>query len=215
MARFFRTSLLLAAAALVASGAMANIPDPDLSTVPQMITTQPNLLLTLNTVVVVGGQGPITGATVDLIMVNNSADLLCWCPGETPDSWSEVTDGSGTCNFDIAGGGCVDEDRFEDQVSELYADGILMYRPGFNSVDILDNGGNLATDANYDPATDGVCAVNSGDASYFGSALLGSVFEPCTKFNGQALTFPTNAGDLAVFTPHILGSSSCTYTAFP
>ena len=84
MSRFFSASILVVAAmALCATGSLANIPDPELSEVPDMMTlsttTPTQGLATFDFVVVVEGQGgPVANSLVEVEFAPSAEDLIAW-----------------------------------------------------------------------------------------------------------------------------------------
>ena len=80
-----RLLLILAISLGAAWGvAGAGVPDPDLCTVPNVLTSPAHPNTSLDYVVtVVGADGPIDSALVQLVFSAEAAGLVCWCTGQT------------------------------------------------------------------------------------------------------------------------------------
>lgn len=223
MARFFRVSLLLAAAFMfVTTAAFANIPDPELSDVPEVLSIVPETVgqpLETYTVTVVGQLGPVNGAQVEL-QVNAVADaLICWCPGQAHPVISGVSDAQGEVDFTVLGGGCVLRPDLGVTVATVRADAVPLGNVEINSPDVVNGSGAKATDPGYEfdpiepdpnaPEEPAVCVVSLADATFHSVPIVdGSSFEKCTNF-GAPFDDVVSSGDAVSVTPYIVNSSTC------
>lgn len=218
MARFLRTGmLLLAAGMLVASPAMANIPDPALSDCPAFIQIAPDGSLTYQ-VVVNGPQGPVTGANVEIIVTANADPLVAWCIGQAHPVISTSANVNGEADFNIEGGGCIDTDRADFLVAQVFADGILLCSASINSPDVVNGSGALHTDADFEfdpiegdpnaPEDPPIARVGVGDAVFHTGPIVNSENEPCSDFTDP---FDDNVGtvDAVIVTPFIVNAVNC------
>jgi hypothetical protein len=121
MVHFIRGSMMcIVTLGVYAIGSSANIPDPDLSSVPAYLTMTPAsnsqgiqakgiqaaaFVPFLFTMVVEGPGGPIANALVELEFSPDGDDLITWCDGETHPLKSGVTDANGEVTFTFYGGG--------------------------------------------------------------------------------------------------------------
>ena len=220
MARFFRMSLLLAAAGLfVATAAFANIPDPLLSDVPGTITVTGDGSFAY-TVVVRGPQGPVASANVEVRFGAEATLVVPFCTGQAT-QLSATANGAGSASFFVAGGGCVSEDAWDADldlggiaICQVFADGILLGQIDVNSPDAVDGAGLLATDApNFDPL--GNTIVNISDAVVHTGPIVNQLDEFCSNFT-EPFDDAVGIGDATIVTPYILGAVGCTtpYTPY-
>jgi len=210
-------SLLLALVGVfAATAAVANIPDPNLSDVPDMITITPDGSFAY-TVTIIGAQGPVNGANVEIRLTGFADPVAAWCLGQAHPSMFGTTDANGQASFNIAGGGCVRNaaNSLGEVVSQVFADGIEMAQPDINSPDVVNASGVLYTDATFvfdDTNGDGtgtpVARVGLSDAVFHTGPIANGLVEPCTNF-----TAPFNdvvaLGDAVIVTPFIVFGASC------
>ncbi len=162
--------------------AAANIPDPGLSDVPNVIATP---LASLSYVVTVNGPlGPVAGATVDLVFSGAADALVCWCAGTSHPVISAVTNAGGQATFNIAGGGCVDPARLGGTVVEVFADGIKLSEVGLVSPDAVDSGGVLPTSG---WVVGPPCSVGLSDATFHTGPISSGVYEFCTDVDSDGV----------------------------
>jgi hypothetical protein len=189
-----RKALMLAVCGALAVGvASANVPDPNLSTVPECLIITPGNLGSLDdyNVTIAGSGGTITGALVEVRFNAVGDTLTCWCnsnAGPRPYTFSSSTNGSGVATFQIRGGGCIEKGLAaipgnSDFAGEIYADGVKMQEFGTVSSDAVDNSGDRPTDTGnvWDPA--GSCASGLADAVEHGTPLGSSAYDWCTDIN--------------------------------
>ncbi len=199
-----RTRLVITALTfglLSAGTAAAGVPDPGLSTVPNVVVSPlGNLTYTVN---VQGSGGPIDSALVQLIFSDEADTLVCWCVGATHPVIEAVTNASGDADFLISGGGCVDPSAsVSGTIVEVYANGIKLSEVGVVSPDAVDNGGILPT-AGWNPG--GSCSVGLSDATYHTGPISSGAYDYCTDIDSDGavtltdavvLTQPISAGDV-------------------
>ncbi len=225
MDRFLR-SLLRKGCALAVMGlvfaapAMANVPVPGLSTVPNCLGISPTGALGYS-VTVVGSGGPIAAAAVDLRFTTVGDTLICWCntvPGPRPRVISGVTNGSGVATFNITAGGCIQYNlagipgvlKF---AGEVFADGVKLQEYGTVSPDAVDSAGKLPTTFTggvWNPA--GSCATGLADAVQHTTPLATSVYQWCTDINCD---LAVGLSDATILTPFLAGAASCAGDAGP
>jgi len=197
-----REVLALATALGVLSAGLcfANIPDPSLSDVPNVVGSPQGTLP--YTVTVVGSQGPVDTALVEIVFDAAADALVCWCTGQAHPVISGVTNAAGQVTFFIEAGGCVDPARLGSTVAEVYANGILLNSVGLTSPDAVDGTGNLPTDGGY--ATGGVCTVGLSDATFHTGPISSGTYEFCSDMDSDLgvaladavlLTTPISSGE--------------------
>lgn len=213
MARFLRLGTLLAmVGVLAASTALAGIPDPLLSTVPNVVYC-PKADLTYK-VTVMSSLGPVGGASVEVRINGAINNKLCWCTagGDAPSSGStknaspvsftKTANGVGVASFNIAAGGCVARVPAS-RIIEVFANSIKIGEVGGLSPDAVDQTGKLPFDTGYNPTQ---CEVGLADSSYLTPAFKGAA-NFCGDFNSSG---SVSLADVVIFTPHAKGAHSCT-----
>ena len=205
-----RSKLLLTIAVLIGAAwgvAGAGVPDPDLCTVPKVLTAPAHPTAALDYVVtVVGVDGPIDSALVQLVFSAEAAGLVCWCTGQTQPIMEKYTDISGKAAFKIYGGGCLNPALTVSPPVQVFANGLLLKSTGVGSVDPVDNGGRLPTTVGYLPG--GSCSSALSDATYITPAIKsGSLTSYCTDLDDNGATGLTDA---VLFTPAIKVGYTCT-----
>jgi hypothetical protein len=216
MDRFLRRAVGTAVVALfAATAAWANVPDPELSTVPDVIPVAPNGGMTYQ-VTIAGSGGPIASSQVEIRFTTVGDTLVCWCntePGPLPRKRFAATNGSGVASFNLRAGGCVelgvDIPGAANFPAEVYADGIKMQECGIVSSDVVDDNGKKATDFPniWDPA--GNCKTGVGDATFHTTPIAGGppAYDYCTDFFGDG---DVDVNDASFLTPFIAqGTANC------
>ena len=235
MSRFTRASILFVAAlGLCATGSFANIPDPDLSSVPAYITvtpksnTQVGLVDFVFTVVVEGQGGPVENSLVEVEFSPDGDDLITWCDGESPPLWAGVSDANGEVSFTFRGGGCVTLPAFGGPtfIWQVRAGGIVLAEGAVNSPDAVDSGGRTVTQNNvnndpggYVPNCDLVppvtgtpsATVGLSDAVYHTPPISLGQVNPCTKYTAPFNT-AVSLGDAQLLTPFVKQAGTCAAT---
>jgi hypothetical protein len=197
---------ILAVAALLLTlgvgAAMAGNPDPNLSTVPNVVVS-PNGALAYQ-VDVQGSAGAIEGALVVLRFTAEANGFLCWCAGQDRPEISSITDAAGLATFNIQGGGCLDPAALGAGFAvEVFADGILLDEVGVVSSDAADDAGVFPPDG-WNPG--GTCAVGLSDASIHTTPISGGAYAFCTDINSD---LAVDLVDAVILTPQISGGASC------
>ena len=226
MSRFFSASILVVAAmALCATGSLANIPDPELSEVPDMMTlsttTPTQGLATFDFVVVVEGQGgPVANSLVEVEFAPSAEDLIAWWDGQTHPLLSATTDLNGEARFVIYGGGCIDPDEYDGGsfIWQVRADGIVLDEGGINSPDPVNDNGRLPTDTDFpnckeDPPGTWTTTAGLSDAVFHTRPIKLGLIEVCTKFT-PPFNDPVGLADGILLTPYLKFSGTCETTAW-
>ncbi len=189
-------------ALLWGSSALANIPDPGLSTIPTVVVSPSGTLdYSVN---IVGQLGPMNTATVELIWSAEADSLMCWCTGENHPLITSTTDPSGTAVFNIAAGGCLDPSLLSGGIAvEVFANGFKMAEVGVVSSDLVDGSGIRATQG-WNPA--GSCAVGLSDASAHTNAFATGIYDFCSDINSD---LTVSLDDAVILTQPITDGLSC------
>jgi hypothetical protein len=176
--------------------AMAGLPDPQLSTIPNVLVSPAASLA--YTVVIESVDGPVSGALVRLSFSGEADGLACWSVGQTRPDIDAITNAAGVAVFYIAGGGCLDPQSLSSPpVVEVSANGIKLAEVGVLSPDAVDGGG-LYSWQGWDP--DGVCRVGVGDAVSHTSAFAQGTYSFCSDANSDLIV---TLGDAVIFTQAI------------
>lgn len=183
----------------------AGVPDPLLSTVPNVVTSPDGSMgYTVN---VAGSGGPIDSSLVQIVFSAECQSYLCWCVGQVyAPSIDDYTDALGDVTFNIAAGGCVDPTLLvsDPYCARVFADGVQLADVGIVSSDRVDPGGLDAT-SGWNPG--GTCLVASNDGVAFTPPFVSNIYEFCSDINSDLLV---NATDAVIVTPGIVSNSSCT-----
>ncbi len=193
-------SLLVLLAVASASPSRANIPNPGLSTIPNVLISVDGTLS--YTVSIQGQLGPVNQGTVELVFSAEADGLLCWCVGQTRGTLSALTDPSGTATFLIAGGGCLEPSQTASGVvCEVFVNGFKMAEVGVVGPDAVDSGGRLPTEG-WTPGSS--CVVGLADATFHSGPISSGSYSYCSDLNsdgavglqdGVLLTDPITRGD--------------------
>lgn len=218
MDRFVRRALALALLGVAcASLASANVPIPELSTVPKCVAISPTGALAYR-VTILGTAGPINASSVEVRFNIPGDTLVCWCstvpdPGPVPatHSFFATTNSQGIATFNIRGGGCIEYllsaiPGSWDAAGEIFADNVKMGEFGTVSPDAVDGAGRLPTGTAslWDP--NGTCGTGLADAVQHTTPLATANYQWCTDVNCDNLTGLTDA---AILTPFLASSASC------
>jgi hypothetical protein len=228
MARFFRVSLLVVAAMAVATGAFANIPIADLSTVPDVLTITPDGSFEI-VITIQGAQGPVVGSFVEIEFSPEATSLVAWTTPTPPGAnvaitgpgggylFSDNTDANGEVRFKLAGGGCVAQKNTAEPVTpyiaQVRADDFVMNECSVNSPDAVDISGVLPEDLLYSICSSaGITEVGLSDALFHTPPIKQALVEICTKFQAP-YDGPVGLGDAGVVTPYVKSGTSgtCVY----
>ena len=204
-----RLRLLLALTVLSVGAwgvAYAGVPDPALSTVPKVLTSPGHPTTALDYVVtVVGADGPIDSALVQLVFSTEATNLICWCTGQTKPIVETYTNVSGVARFQIFGGGCLNPANVVNPPVQVFANGILLKQVGIVSLDPVDDTGKLPYQVGYNPA--GACKAALSDATFITPPIKTGAVNFCTDLDGDN---DTDLTDAILFTPAIKAGYTCT-----
>ena len=202
MSRFTRISFLLVMVlAVTTTGALANIPSPELSEVPDRLTFGTGTLLVKPGVgsaplvdnpvgrfrvhvVGVGGLN-VANALVEVEFAPDINLLVAWCVPHTPPLFSATTDANGIANFEFSGGGCIIRGSFPHvtYVSQVRADGIVLKEPDISSPDAVNNNGKLPTTTpRANNCIAGITKVGLSDAVFHSPGFKNGGKHACSKF---------------------------------
>jgi hypothetical protein len=215
----------LLAGALLASPVLAGLPDPSLSTVPpimmvpnnsQSVSTQAVNSLGY-TVTVVGQQGPVANAVVQITFSPQAEDLIAWCNGldgapTSPRPLTATTDGAGQATFRISGGGCIVPGQVTPWTAEVSANGVVLRTDAaIISMDAVNTVGQttaVSGTSNCDPQGAGFeTRVGLSDAVFHTGPFATGTFNPCSDFTGDNVI---STADAVIATQFITDSNSCT-----
>jgi len=182
----------------------AGVPNPSLSTVPNIVLSPNGAMETL--IVVVGDGGPIDTAVVQIIFSTEVAGLACFCVGQTEPIVTGTTNSSGEASFFIAGGGCLDPAAVASPPAvEVFANGYLLKQVGVVSVDAVDAAGNVPTDPGW--STGGLCTAGLSDATKHTAPLKTGIYSFCTDLDSD---LDCDLDDAIAITPGIKTGATCT-----
>ena len=175
---------LVALGMLWTAVARAGIPDPLLSTIRDIHYCPAGDFTYQCTIV--GSQGPIDQANVQLVFSGAADSKVCWrsSPAQTHPIVSATTNAAGIATFMIAAGGCINPAAVSGGVAvTVFANGFNMGNKAAVSPDAVDGNGKLPTDVGYAPGA--TCQVGLSDASFHTPALKGGPYAICTDMNGD------------------------------
>ncbi|MDZ4805172.1 MAG: hypothetical protein SGI90_09950 [Candidatus Eisenbacteria bacterium] len=190
-----RLSVLAAILALAgfAASAVAGIPDPSLSTVPNVIAS-PGGTIPYN-VTIVGQGGPVASANVQLRYAVAGDTSACWCVGQVRPVIAAVTNASGIATFNVSGGLCLNPALLAGGVAvEVFVNDIKLKEVGQISPDVV------ATPS-------GACEVGLNDAVSFTTFLATSTYSFCYDINSDGAVGLTDA---VLFTSPAASAANCT-----
>jgi hypothetical protein len=178
--------------------ASAGLPDPNLSTVPNVLVAPAASLA--YTVRVASSDGPVSGALVRLAFSTEADGLACWSVGQNRPEIDAVTNAAGDATFFIAGGGCLDPSQLASPpVVEVFANGIKLAEVGVLSPDAVDGNGFFPWQG-WNPA--GTCRVGVGDAVAHTSPFALGTYSFCSDANSDNVVA---LADAVIFTSAISG----------
>lgn len=184
----------------VASGPI----DLSCSIYPEAVPISPDGSMACTITLIGCGTGPFQDAFVELAFSAEANDLIAWAPGQTNPFFSGYTDAAGEVTFYIAGGGCIDPDRFSPQtyIVQLRINGVVFDELAVNSPDAVNTMGSLPTTLGTDICENGATSVGLSDAVFHTGPVKNGAIEPCTRFTGP-LNTPVTLADAVVITPYI------------
>lgn len=174
------------------SPVVAGVPDPTLSTVPNVLTVPGGTLP--YAVTIVGSSGPLANANVTLVYSAAANAALCWCTGQTHPSISATTNASGVATFNISSGGCANPATISGGVAvEVFVNSVKLKEVGQVSPDYVNS---------LTPP----CLVSLADAVQFTPPLAQSIYGFCFDLN-SSLT--VGLADAVIATPYFANGTSC------
>jgi hypothetical protein len=189
--RFAGLALIaLALARPVTAG--AGIPDPALSTIPNVVAS-PNGTIPYR-VTIVGQGGPVADAQVQLRWRAAAESGGCWCAAQGHPVVSAATNASGVATFNVAGGLCLNPAVVAGGVAvEVFVNEIKLKEVGQVSPDVV-------------AAPAGTCEVGLSDAVEFTSPLATNTYSYCYDLNSDGAVGLTDA---VIFTSPAATAQSC------
>ena len=190
--RFPAAPVVLAGLLCATAPAVAGLPDPSLSTIPNVLAVPGGG--SPYSVTIVGDGGPIAGATVELRYSAQGDADACWCVGEPHPNRSAVTNGSGIATFNVSGGGCLDPATIAGGVAiEVFVNDIKLKEIG-----------QVSPDVSADPL--GTCEVALNDAVQFTGPLASGTYSYCFDLNSDLVVGLTDA---VIFTIPAASAATC------
>lgn len=170
----------------------AGVPDPLLSTIPNVIGVPGGGLL--YTVTIVGSSGPIDSANVTLVWSTAGDTATCWCSGQTHPSVAASTNSSGIATFDLHLGGCLDPATIPGGIAvEVFVNSIKLKEVGQVSPDLVST-------------TTPPCEVALSDGVSFTAPLSSGTYSFCTDMNSDLSTGLTDA---VAVTAYLASGANC------
>lgn len=188
---------------LTASVALAGIPDPALSDVPNVYYSPGGAgeyIVTVNS-----SEGPVDGATVQLVFSASADALVCWCVGQTHPIIETTTAANGEASFFIGAGGCLDPAELAMLPAvEVFADGIKLAEVGAVSPDATDGAGDFPWEG-WNPG--GSCETGISDGVNHTAPIASGSYEFCSDVDSDGQVALSDAVTLTV---DISTGSACT-----
>ena len=193
MARRYSLGLsLLVLGLLFASVAAAGVPDPALSTVPNVVGVPGGGIL--YSVTIVGTSGPIDSANVTLHWSTPGDTSTCWCTTQTHPNVTATTNASGIATFNLKLGGCLNPATIPGGVAvEVFVNSIKLKEVGQVSPDVV---------STHAPP----CAVSLNDAVAFTAPLANNAYSFCFDLNSD---LTVGLIDAVTLTPYAAGAANC------
>jgi hypothetical protein len=187
---FMVLALGLLAAPVVAR---AGVPDPALSTIPNVVGS-PDGGITYR-VTIVGSSGPIDSANVSLVWTTAADTATCWCTVQNHPSVSSSTNASGVATFNLRLGRCLNPATIPGGVAvEVFVNSIKIKEVGQVSPDVV--GTPLGPP----------CTVALNDAVQFTSPLATNTYSFCFDLNSDGSVGLLDAVQL---TPPVAAAAAC------
>lgn len=193
MGRRYALSLsLLVLGFLGASTALAGVPDPALSTVPNVVGS-PSGGINYN-VTIVGSSGPIDSANVTLKWSTPGDTSACWCTAQVHPNVTATTNASGVASFTLRLGGCENPATIPGGVAvQVFVNSVLLKEVGQVSPDV---------NSTHHPP----CTVSLSDAVAFTIPLATNSYSFCYDLNSD---LSVGIADAVIFTPAAAGAATC------
>jgi hypothetical protein len=195
MGRRYGIPLTILALGLLIGGpavATAGVPDPQLSTIPNVVGVPGGGLI--YSVTIVGSSGPIDSANVSLVWTTAGDTAACWCTIQPHPSVAASTNASGVATFNLQLGGCLDPATIPGGVAvEVFVNSIKIKEVGQVSPDLVS-------------VTSPPCQVALADGVAITPALSSGTYSFCTDLNSDLVTGLTDA---VAVTPFLSTGASC------
>ncbi len=173
--------------------AMAGVPDPALSTIPNVVGSPDGLMA--YKVTIVGSSGPIDSANVTLVWSTEGNNATCWCTAQNHPSVSASTNPSGVAQFNLRLGRCLNPATIAGGVAvEVFVNSIKIKEVGQVSPDVV--GVPLGPP----------CNVALNDAVQFTSPLATNTYGFCFDLNSDG---SVGLIDAVALTPPVAAAASC------
>lgn len=195
MGRRYGVPLLVLALGLVVAPAavLAGVPDPALSTIPNVIGSPDGSLA--YRVTIVGTSGPIDSANVSLVWTVAGDTATCWCTTQTHPSVSSTTNASGVAVFNLRLGRCLNPATIPGGVAvEVFVNSIKIKEVGQVSPDVA--GVTLGPP----------CAVALADAVLFTGPISSAVYSYCFDLNSD---LSVGLNDAVLLTAPVSSAATC------
>lgn len=180
------------ASLLAAPSTYAGVPDPALSTVPNVLAV-PGGSLNYQ-VTIVGTSGPIDSANVTLVYSAAADSILCWCTAQTHPSITATTNASGVAVFNIKAGGCANPAVIPGGIAvEVFVNSVKLKEVGQVSPDYVNT--RVAP-----------CTVSLADAVQFTFPLANANYGFCFDLNSDLSVGLTDA---VIATPAFANALTC------
>ena len=182
--------------------AAADTPNPNLCAVPDILTVTPDATARVR-MNIVGQQGPIADAVVEITFTAQADGLIAWGSSQAHPVVTSVTDANGVADFYLAGGGCATALEPGAFIAEVRADGVIVDKPTVvNSPDAVNSAGELPAESGVAPCEGGMTHVGLSDASFHTMSIFTAAVEPCSKYFGNPLD-TVGLADAVFVTPYI------------
>jgi hypothetical protein len=190
--RYSLTLSLLVLGLLSASVASAGVPDPGLSTVPNVVGVPGGGLI--YSVTMIGTSGPIDSANVTLRWTVPGDTATCWCPTQTHPTVTATTNASGVATFNLKLGGCLNPATIPGGVAvEVFVNSVKLKEVGQVSPDVI---------STHAPP----CAVSLNDAVAFTAPLSQNTYSFCFDLNSD---LQVGLVDAVTLTPYAANAANC------
>lgn len=189
-----------------AAPGLAEIPDPDLITVPDILTVTPDASRLVR-IIIIGQLGPLSGSMVEITFTPTADALIAWGTGQSHPSVTSITNAAGEADFYLAGGGCVVASGVGVVVAQVTADGIPIGESKVvNSPDAVNSAGQSAMTLGAPICESGQIIVGLSDATYHTQAISQGTVQPCSKFSGDPAD-PVGIQDAVIVTPYLVAGT--------
>ena len=196
MGRRYGVPFLILALGLVAvpAAVFAGVPDPLLSTIPNVIGSPDGGLP--YRVTIVGTSGPIDSANVTLVWTVAGDTATCWCTAQTHPSVSSSTNASGIAVFTLRLGRCLNPATIPGGVAiEVFVNSIKIKEVGQVSPDVFTGG-----------ALGPPCVAGVSDAIQFTFPLATGTYGFCFDLNSDGTV---GLSDATLVTAPLATAATC------